>query len=107
DPAARSGKLAFLFPGQGSQYPNMLAQQAMNFPEVRCMLDQAEGLLADRLEQPLGRFIYPPSAFDEEHERRHVAALARTDVAQPAIGAASLGMFHLLTNLGLTPDMLA
>src|SRR5262249_56616984 len=38
---APPGKVAFLFPGQGSQYPNMLAQAAMAFPEVRETLDPA------------------------------------------------------------------
>jgi acyl transferase domain-containing protein/NAD(P)H-dependent flavin oxidoreductase YrpB (nitropropane dioxygenase family)/NADP-dependent 3-hydroxy acid dehydrogenase YdfG len=107
NPAARGGKLAFLFPGQGSQYPNMLAAQAMNFPEVRRVMDRAEAVLAGSLEKPLGKFIYPPSVFDEAREKQNVAELARTDVAQPALGAASLGLFRLLSNLGLTPDFVA
>ncbi len=107
NPATHGGKLAFLFPGQGSQYPNMLAAQAMNFAEVRQAFDHAEGVLADRLERPLGKLIYPPSAFDEVREKQHAADLARTDVAQPALGAAGLGLFRLLTNLGLAPDLLA
>ena len=56
-------KTAFIFPGQGSQYPDMLAQVAMAFPEVRETLHAAERVLADRLDHPLGRFIYPPSPF--------------------------------------------
>src|SRR4029079_13397330 len=50
DPAAHGGKIAFLFPGQGSQYPNMLAQTAMAFPTVRQMFDQATHELRDCLE---------------------------------------------------------
>src|SRR5262249_14789872 len=41
-PQDTAGKVAFLFPGQGSQYPDMLAQQAMAFSEVREVLDRAE-----------------------------------------------------------------
>ncbi|MBW3598520.1 MAG: acyltransferase domain-containing protein [Planctomycetes bacterium] len=107
NPASRGGKLAFLFPGQGSQYPNMLAAQAMNFAEVRQSLDRAAGVLAGKLEKPLGRFIYPASAFDKAGEKQAAANLARTDVAQPALGAASLGMFRLLEKLGLRPDFVA
>src|SRR5262249_19838241 len=43
-------KVAFLFPGQGSQSPDMLAQVAMTFPEVRESLDAAERALAGELD---------------------------------------------------------
>jgi acyl transferase domain-containing protein/NAD(P)H-dependent flavin oxidoreductase YrpB (nitropropane dioxygenase family)/NAD(P)-dependent dehydrogenase (short-subunit alcohol dehydrogenase family)/acyl carrier protein len=99
--------IAFLFPGQGSQYPNMLAQLALVFPEVRQSFDDAEAALAERLEKPLGKFIFPPSAFTPEREKQAKEALTRTDVAQPALGAASLGMFRLLTRLGVRADLLA
>ncbi|MFQ6043708.1 MAG: beta-ketoacyl synthase N-terminal-like domain-containing protein, partial [Candidatus Poribacteria bacterium] len=34
EPLGRSGKLAFLFPGEGAQYLNMLADLCLHFPEV-------------------------------------------------------------------------
>lgn len=100
-------RIAFLFPGQGSQYPNMLAQLAMAFPEVRECFDDAEAVLAGRLERPLGKFIFPPSAFTPEQEKQAKEALTRTDVAQPALGAASLGMFRLLARFGVRADLFA
>ncbi|MCS6864889.1 MAG: beta-ketoacyl synthase N-terminal-like domain-containing protein [Gemmataceae bacterium] len=100
-------KVAFLFPGQGSQYPDMLAQVAMAFREVREVIDRAEATLAAELEKPLGRFIYPPSPFTPEQEAAHRDALRRTEIAQASIGATSLGMFRLLTALGIEPDVLA
>jgi acyl transferase domain-containing protein/NAD(P)H-dependent flavin oxidoreductase YrpB (nitropropane dioxygenase family)/NAD(P)-dependent dehydrogenase (short-subunit alcohol dehydrogenase family)/acyl carrier protein len=100
-------RIAFLFPGQGSQYPNMLASLAMVFPEVRQAFDDAEAVLKGKLERPLGKFIFPPSAFSPEQEKQAKEALTRTEVAQPAIGAASLGMFRLLDRLGIRPDLLA
>lgn len=106
-PAVDGGKVAFLFPGQGSQYPDMLAQQAIAFPEVRTVLDRAEQTIAGELDRPLGKFIYPPSAFTPEQEARNRRELQRTEVAQPAVGAASLGLFQLLTALGVEPDFLA
>ncbi|MCE9563600.1 MAG: acyltransferase domain-containing protein [Planctomycetes bacterium] len=102
-----AAKIAFLFPGQGSQYPDMLAQTAMAFPEVRSVLDRAERTLANDLEKPFGRFIYPPSSFSPEHEATNRKELQRTEVAQPALGATSLGMFKLLTTLGIEADFFA
>jgi acyl transferase domain-containing protein/NAD(P)H-dependent flavin oxidoreductase YrpB (nitropropane dioxygenase family) len=105
-PGESGGKVAFLFPGQGSQYPNMLAQLAIAFGEVRQSFDEAEHKLSGALEKPLGRYIFPPTAFSPEQEKRNSSALMRTDVAQPAVGAADMGMFRLLMRLGLKPDFL-
>ncbi|MBX9626107.1 MAG: acyltransferase domain-containing protein, partial [Gemmataceae bacterium] len=104
---ACAGKVAFLFPGQGSQYPDMLAQVAMAFPEVRSVLDRAERTLAGDLDKPLGKFVYPPSAFSPEQEAHNRRELQRTEVAQPAVGATDLGMARLLAAVGVEADMLA
>jgi acyl transferase domain-containing protein/NAD(P)H-dependent flavin oxidoreductase YrpB (nitropropane dioxygenase family)/NAD(P)-dependent dehydrogenase (short-subunit alcohol dehydrogenase family) len=104
---AGPGKVAFLFPGQGSQYPDMLAQAALAFPEVRAAFDEAERILGNELERPLGKWVFPPSAFSPEEEQRARRDLARTDVAQPALGAAGFALFRLLASLGIEPDLLA
>ena len=106
-PGSQGGPVAFLFPGQGAQYPNMLAQVALTFPEVRRVLDRAETTLAENLERPLGRFLYPGSTFRPEMERANQDALTRADVAQPAIGAVSLGLSRLLESLGVEAEFLA
>lgn len=106
-PTAHTGPMAFLFPGQGSQYPNMLAQLAMAFGEVRQAFDAADRALAGEAALPLGRLVFPPSTFTPEQEQEARRALTATEVAQPAVGAASLGMLRLLESLGLQPDFLA
>jgi acyl transferase domain-containing protein/NAD(P)H-dependent flavin oxidoreductase YrpB (nitropropane dioxygenase family)/short-subunit dehydrogenase/acyl carrier protein len=103
----QAGQVAFLFPGQGSQYPDMLAQVAMAFGEVRATLDAAEATLGTDLEKPLGRLIYPPSPFTPEQEAANRDALRRTEVAQSSIGATSLGMFRLLSALSVEADSFA
>ena len=52
---AGAGGLAFLFPGEGSQYPGMLADLCFHFPEVRRLFDTA-----DRIALDLGETV-PPS----------------------------------------------
>ena len=47
EPLGREGKLAFLFPGEGSQYPNMLADLCLHFPEVRECFDQIDRVYFD------------------------------------------------------------
>ena len=81
-----SGKVAFLFPGQGSQKTGMLRDLALYFPEFRRSLEQAEQVLAGRLPKKLSAYIYPPPAFNPEREKQQNLELTDTLVAQPALG---------------------
>jgi acyl transferase domain-containing protein len=95
--AQLSGQVAFLYPGQGSQYPDMLAQLGVTFPEVRRCFDDAEGVLLG-VAAPCrwAATSTRPSAFSPEQQQAHHQALQQPPVAQPALGAASLGMLTLL-----------
>jgi acyl transferase domain-containing protein/NAD(P)H-dependent flavin oxidoreductase YrpB (nitropropane dioxygenase family)/NAD(P)-dependent dehydrogenase (short-subunit alcohol dehydrogenase family) len=97
--------VAFLFPGQGSQYPNMLRDLALHFPEVRHTFGVADAVLADGLPRRLSSFVFPPPAFSEEEREVLRTALTQTDVAQPAIGTASVAMLRLFDSFGLKADM--
>jgi acyl transferase domain-containing protein/NAD(P)H-dependent flavin oxidoreductase YrpB (nitropropane dioxygenase family) len=106
-PLASEGKMAFLFPGQGSQYLDMLADMAVLFPEIQALFERSNDILEDRLPRPLSTFIFPPPAFTEEDRRSCEKALARTQVVQPAMGTVDLAVFHVLMSLGIKPDMVA
>ncbi len=106
-PLAREGKIAFLFPGQGSQTPNMLRDLALHFAEVRETFERADRVLEDSFHGPLSRLIFPTPAFTPEEERAQREALTQTDVAQPALGAADSALFHLLQTLEVRPDFVA
>lgn len=107
EPLAAAGKVAFLFPGQGSQYVNMARDLAVAFPEIRACFDQADRILADTFEQPLSRYIFPPPVFSPEDEARQRSELTETNIAQPALGATGLALFRLLSSLGVKPEMAA
>ena len=100
-------KVAFLFPGQGSQRPRMLSELALHFPEFRASMESAETVLAGRLPRPLSRYIYPPPPFTAEEEREQMSALTDTVIAQPALGVIEAGLATLLNRLGVAPDMTA
>ncbi|MEU3457303.1 SDR family NAD(P)-dependent oxidoreductase [Micromonospora sp. NPDC006766] len=85
------GKVAFLFPGQGSQRVGALAELYVSFPELREYLDPA-----------LAAMLYPPAFGDE---RAQADRVRDTRVAQPLLGACGLAVDHLLRRVGVRPDM--
>ena len=94
-------RVAFLFPGQGAQYTGMLGDLAMHFEEVGESFGAADAALHGKLPERLSGVIFPPPAFSDDERSARQAALTRTSVAQPAIGAASVAMTRLLAAFGI------
>src|SRR5581483_4873213 len=94
---AAPGKVAFLFPGQGSQRPGMLADLFIAFPRLQRLLRQAGPRYAEAM--------FPPAAFTAEAADRQKAAIPDTSAAQPALGVAGLAVYRLLADVGVRPDM--
>ena len=107
EPLGRSGKVAFLYPGQGSQYPNMLAELVMQFPQLGEPFERANVLLAGQLARPLSEYVFPVPAHDDETVNQQRAELTNTRVAQPALGAAGAAMSRFIDQTGLKPDFVA
>jgi acyl transferase domain-containing protein/NAD(P)-dependent dehydrogenase (short-subunit alcohol dehydrogenase family) len=99
------GSLAIIFPGQGSQKVDMLRAVCCRFPEMVQVVDDAESVFWNEQGQAgLASRIWPPRSFNRDQVAQE-EALRRTDVAQPAIGAVSLGLYRTLTQFGIQGEM--
>ena len=101
-PVGDFGKLAFVFPGQGSQYVDMGRDLVCRFPEAMKVMDMANAAVEKA--GWLGDWVYPRPARSTAEREAQENRLRQTDVAQPAIGAVSLAMARILQRFGLMPD---
>jgi malonyl CoA-acyl carrier protein transacylase len=107
EPLGREGKLAFLFPGEGSQYPDMLADLCLHFPEVRECFDQIDRVYFDH---PRGYVpsdhIFPRPASSRSGESRVEERLWEIAGAVEAVLTANQAALTLMSGLGLQPDVI-
>ena len=86
-------KIAFVFPGQGSQYAGMGQELARNFPAARRVFDQADEVLG---------FAISQICFEGPEDE-----LRLTENTQPAILACSVAVHAVLRERGVEPDYVA
>lgn len=87
------GKLAFIFPGQASQYPGMGKELAEKYPAARSVFEEADRSLG---------FEISKLCFEGSEE-----ALKQTENTQPAILTVSVAVFRVLEERKALPDFVA
>jgi acyl transferase domain-containing protein len=102
------GRTAFLFPGQGSQYPGMMGDLCIAFPSVRRHFDRSDAAFFGLWEHLPSDYIFPPPTGLSEDAKRQLAERAfSTEVATETVFTASMALYELLRSLGVKCDVMA
>ena len=102
EPLGAAGKVAFLFPGEGAQYPNMLRELALHFPEARDAFDQVDKaceLAGDGFVPSAVIFPAPGTGGDAEE-----GALFEMEGAVEAVVSANTALTRIFQKLAIKPD---
>jgi acyl transferase domain-containing protein len=100
-----AAKTAFLYPGQGSQYVNMLADLRANEPVVADTFAEVDRIMTPRLGKPLTDALFADPR-DVAAVDRLDRGLLRNEITQPAVIAADLALTRLIAAYGIEPDLI-
>jgi amino acid adenylation domain-containing protein len=92
--------VCFMFPGQGSQHPNMGREIYEAEPVFRDTVDQCAKILQPHLGEDLRTLLYPAEGASDKAKRR----VTETVIAQPAIFTIEYALAQLWMNWGIRPQ---
>lgn len=102
---AAPGKVCFLYPGEGAQYPDMLADLCLHFPQLRDWFDFLEATALRNGAEPRAPILFPASTgLDADARAALEQRLFEVDIAAESVFVASMGLQALLDTIELTPD---
>jgi len=102
------GGTAFLFPGEGGQHKEMLADLCLHLPQVRKWFDRLDDALGQHAPILPSQVIYPaPTSLTIQESARLDAALMSLEVASAAVFASNIALFQLLRSMHVGCDAMA
>ncbi|MDA8242710.1 MAG: acyltransferase domain-containing protein, partial [Elusimicrobia bacterium] len=98
-------KVGLLFPGQGSQYVDMMRDLAAKYQVVQATFDEADVILEKMIGIRLTEAIWSKPGEGKEELAKREAAIKQTQLTQPSMMTADIAMYRLLREFGVKPDM--
>ncbi|MGW3326651.1 aminotransferase class I/II-fold pyridoxal phosphate-dependent enzyme [Streptomyces virginiae] len=103
---AEQRRLAFVYPGQGSQRPGMMRDLHERFPGFRATVDCLGAAAREDAGFDIGDLLYgEPTTPDGDDAGEIGRRLASTEVCQPLLGTVQIATTRLLAGLGVAPDL--
>ncbi|WP_424244195.1 malonyl CoA-acyl carrier protein transacylase [Elusimicrobium posterum] len=104
-PSKNSPKVCFMFPGQGSQYVDMMKDLASKYKVVKDTFDEADRILKDLINTTLTEVIWSKEGETKEDYAKREEAIKQTQMTQPAVMTADVAMMRLLSSYGIKPEV--
>ncbi|MEV7559104.1 aminotransferase class I/II-fold pyridoxal phosphate-dependent enzyme [Streptomyces sp. NPDC089795] len=103
---AEQRRLAFLFPGQGSQRPGMMRDLYERFPGFRATVDDLGAAAREDAGFDIGDLLYGATATADGEDAGEIGRrTASTEVCQPLLGTVQIAATRLLAGFGIAPDL--
>ena len=104
-PSEIKPKVCFMFPGQGSQYVDMMKDLASKYKVVQDTFDEADRHLMNISGQNLTDTLWSKAGETKEQIAAREEAIRKTEMTQPAMLTADIAMMRLLSSFGIKPDV--
>ncbi|MBL4653744.1 MAG: acyltransferase domain-containing protein [Flavobacteriales bacterium] len=96
----RGGKVAFVFPGQGCQFPGMGTKLAKRYPTVQKWVKRLDSALLETEGEAISHYYYTGKYKKILHPK-----LFDLDIGACIVNTISLAYYELMTILGVKPDV--
>ncbi len=99
------GSTIFLFPGEGAQYSNMLADLCLFFPSVRQWFDLLDEAFKDSAQPTPSSVVFPaPNSLTKEARQFAEEKLMGMDLGPATVFVSSMALYELIAEFGMDCD---
>ena len=103
----KEDRICLLFPGEGSQYSNMLKDLILYFPSLRPWFDLLDSTFIDHSITPTQSIFPPPNGLDKQGHDTLNSLLFSSSLGSASVFLSSYAIFNLLSDFGFSYDILA